>query len=156
MIYTVPRLGYTVLDGSGSGSTFKLSLSHGVTVASAMAAGNTLRGLLAPLTGCTFVRQSVTYHAINDAAGPADPGSLAKNLGLFVFETSSPDQLAAIRVPGIRPNLIKTTGPNAGLELDETLAPIQAFLAAMLMGDWCNPFGYDLVSLGATLVESAP
>lgn len=149
-----PVLGFAFLDGTGTVGTCRFNLREGTTAVEGHAAGNALRGLLAAMVGTVIIRQSVVYPFTVDDPGVALPGSLTKNRGALIFETSTAGQLLAVSIPSIIPAAIQAAGPLAGLELDPTNAAVIALVQEIINNIWCNPFGYDVVNLASTIVET--
>lgn len=147
-------LGYALRDGTGSTATCRFNLRDGTTVAEGHAAGDDLRGKLAGIVGCPFVRQSVVYPWSYQPVAQALPGSDIRSRAALIFETSAVGQLVAVSIPAILPALVRQDGPNAGLELDLTSQAIIDFVDYLIQGPWCNPFGYDVVNLATTIVET--
>jgi hypothetical protein len=149
-----PLLGYGIADASGSLATCRFNLRSGVTVAEGQAAGDSLRAILSGFVGGSFVRQSIVYPFTADDITPAQPGSRIENRAALIFETAATGQLLTVSIPAIVAAAIQAEGPRAGLELDITNAAVIALVEEIISGLWSNPFGYDAVELGATIVET--
>lgn len=122
----------------------------------AQAAAAGLRGVLDALTACTLVRQSVTYQLVETIAPTPAAGALASRVGVFIFTTSAADQYAVVEVPGLLDSFLQTTGPGAGLLINQIAPAVQALVVQLLAGVWCNPFGYQLVALEAAFLQIRP
>lgn len=149
-----PVLGFAFRDGTGSVGTCRFNLRTGTTVAEGHAAGNDLRGLLVAMVGAVPIRQSVVYPFTVDNPGVALPGSLVENRGALIFETSEPGQLLSVSIPAILPAAIQAAGPLAGLELDVTHQAVIDLVSEIINGIWCSPFGFNIVNLASTIVET--
>lgn len=118
------------------------------------AAGDDLRGVLAALSSAVVVRQSVVYpFSVQQDTNPL-PGSRIENRAALIFETSEAGQLLSVSIPAIVPAAIQALGPLAGLELAGDNPAVVALVQEIINGLWCNPFGYDVVSLASTIVET--
>lgn len=148
-----PVLGFALRDGTGSVATCRLNLYAGITVADGHAAGDSLRGVLGALSGAVVVRQSIVYPFTLQDEGTAWPGSQIENRATLIFECTPADQLLAVSIPAPRSELVLAAGPLAGLALDLTQSNLLALISEIITGLWCNPFGYDAVELGSTIVE---
>lgn len=152
MIAQRPQLQFSLVDASDSIGNTSVWLPNGVTVATAVAAADTFRTAVAPCTDAVFVRQAVIYGFVE--APKPDPGdeSDVTRVGVFIFLTAS-DEYAVITINGIVPGVLLTTGPGAGLLIDVTHTGVAALVDELISGDWCNPFGEQLVSLEAAYVQ---
>lgn len=76
--------------------------------------------------------------------------------GVFIFDTAVPD-LAVFRVPSLDQSMLETTGPFAGVHIDQTLAAVIALVDALTNGisgiEACDPFENDLLTLSSAFVE---
>lgn len=149
-----PVLGFALRDATPSTATCRFNLRAGTTVAAGHAAGDELRAILGGVVGAGFARQSVVYPFTYAPVGQSLPGSRIENRAALIFETSAPGQLLAVSIPAIVPGAIRQDGPHAGLELDLTHQAVIDLVEALINGLWCNPFGYDVVNLAATIVET--
>lgn len=149
-----PLLGFAFSDASGSIATCRFNLKAGITVADGHTAGDGLRSVLAALSSAVVVRQSIVYpYSVQQDTIP-QPGSRIENRAALIFETSAAGQLLSVSIPSILPALIQAAGPLVGLELDTTNQAVIDLVQEIINGLWCNPFGYDVVSLASTIVET--
>ncbi len=144
-----PELRLVVADGSNSIGHFDLWLRAAATADQGRAALVQMRGLLP--TSCVPHYGYVFYHVteLDAATGGGD----ATRCAVFVFETTTPNQLAVVEIPGLRPELVDTTAPYL---IDMTAPSVVALIAELQSGAWCNPFGYTLSGCVAGLVEIRP
>lgn len=148
-----PQIIYTVRDGTDTSGLVKFHARAGVEAAAAHAGATQRRGLLAAVTGCVLVRQSVSYSRIESAPAAPLVGALAPFVGVFVFDTATAGQFAVLTVPGLLPALLMTTGCAAGLDVDRTQPAIVALVEHLQSGSFCNPWGYQLGDLVAAYMQ---
>lgn len=152
MITQRAQLLFSVLDSSDSIGHMSFWLADGVDLAAAAAAADTIRGLAAACMDCVFVRQSVVFSSVV-APRPSTPTSADHTqVGVLIFSTTG-DEYAIIGIDGLSPATLLTTGPGAGVLIDVTNAGIAALVAALISGDWCNPFGDQLVALESAYLQ---
>lgn len=133
----------------------RFNVRHGVTVSAAMTGAATLRGILNPLTGARFVRQSVVYAFVEPNAVAPQPDSDASRVAVFVFACTD-SQYAIIEIPGIREEFIDIDNPCGGLWISATNPVVVAFVEYMISGVFVNRFGYELTALLAAFVQIRP
>lgn len=132
---------YTFLDETGSKATTNFYAPAATPVADLITAADALRALLAALTGCIIVGQSITYGSVENAPTAAAAGSRVENKGLFVMGTAA-GKFARFQVPGILQALLTPEG-----RIDEDLADPAAFLVAVAGAPWTDSNGSDLTTL---------
>lgn len=141
-----PRVLWSVLDGSASLGMLTAYLPAGATVAAATSGAAARRALIAPVTGCVFVRESVIYSSIESA--PVAPAASASALaaGVLMFSTGEQTQLGLVSIPGLLPNLLVVDGCAAALDIDRAHPAIAALVSHLVSSGYSNPFGYTLAS----------
>lgn len=151
-----PQVIYTARDGSGSSGLIRFHIRAGIEAVAAHAGATQRRGLIAPLTGCTLERQSVSYSRTESAPGTPVAGILARSVGVFIFDTATPAQFAVVKIPGLLPELLMTTGYAAGIDIDQQHPAIVALVEHLQVSSYCNPFGYQLGNLIAAYMQDRP
>jgi hypothetical protein len=139
-------------DESESLATTRVSLSP-IAVAEAIAAAADLVETMRPATGCTCTGYSIVYpYYVSDA--PASGPQLRHQVGMFVFRCDGTDQWLTLTVPGIAESLIDPNPP--GVEIITTAPAIQTLVQAVIDGQLCNPFGYQVIALETAFVQFIP
>lgn len=151
-----PTVGITLLDETASTATMQLNTAHGTPAAAGKAAANTLRSVVQPATTCRVVAGRFTLTASEQSPAAAAAGGRSWRAGVFIFTTAEPDQFVIISVPGLRSDLVMTSGPGAGVEIDTTIEAVSDFIAAFIAGPWCSPFGLAPTALLAAIYQVRP
>jgi hypothetical protein len=97
-------------------------------------------GAVHSISDCIAVRASVTYRTVYLPIDTPGIGARGKDEGVFALKTAE-DNSAVVSVPGIRRTKLTTSGCLAGFLLDLSDSDISAFIAALIGGDWRDPFG---------------
>lgn len=150
------QVGFTARDASDSSTILRFNINLGIEAIPAQAAATGLRGLLDPVTGCAFVRQSIVYPFVDTVAPVPLAGALASRVGVLIFGTTTPGEYLVVEVPGLRDSFLQSTGPGAGLLINRDDPAVQAFVGALISGDWCSPFGFQLIGLEAAFLQIRP
>lgn len=142
----------TLRDESDSRATLRVSLrpSTAPAVASSAAAG--LLALVAGVSDLAATGYSIIYPYHVSDEPPSGP-QLRHQVGLFVFRCDGVDQWLTLTVPGIAEDHITAT---PGRLIDTTATPIANLVQAVIDGHFCNPFGYQVISLDTAFVQFAP
>lgn len=152
----VPAIRLYLVDGSGSYSQAEYWIRPGSTVEDGRGAAHTMRGALAGLTLCTIYGFAVEYRGVELTAPVAAGPAAAARTGVLIFTTTAPDEYAIVTIPGVRDDLVLTTGAGAGVQLDTTSPAISALVAELTNGDYVNPFGYILTGLAGAMLQIRP
>ena len=129
----------------------------------ALVDGATLQGLVSPyaalmqaISSAIVVRVDVVMRWVEPTPGVADVLSSVRRSGVFTLDSSSP-ALCAVRVPSVQPGNIITTGPYAGIWLDQSLGEVQAVGNILVNGAHsvqpCDPFGDDITAVSQAFME---
>lgn len=113
-----------------------------------------LASLIAPLTGAVLVRQRIIYKSVAVPRLAAIEGSAVRKQGAFIFEDDAGTHNCIATVPAIVESAIMSTGPGAGVLIDQSNADIIAFVETYLGGIWTNPFADDMSVLVAAYLQS--
>lgn len=149
MIEQQPYIQFQLVDDSESLATQRYHVHRGTQPATAHNAATNLRGRIGAMSGCAFLQQSYVLPAVEVATPNTIPGVVTQQYAVFVFSTTEIGQYAIIAIPGVRFELLMTTGPGAGVLLDTEHAAVAALVAELTNGSWCNQFGYILTELEA-------
>lgn len=153
MVYELPLINLGVLDASGSRSTVGIRLRAGTDVPDARNAVDLFTSHVTALSGASVERQSIIYRGVESPRPAAPGGTSASHAGVFVFACSEPETYAVVQLPGLRPDLLLTTGPAAGIAIDQTAPDVVSFVDTLISGNYCNPFGLQLVALAAAFLQ---
>jgi hypothetical protein len=143
----VPFVELVYQDESGSAAALKLFLAASSTVAAAVSASDALAAAVAPITGGVLVRRRIVYQMRPDDPGSPEAGTSIKRQGVFFFDCGSAASDAIVTVPGIRDELLVTSGPSEGVEIDATLSAITTFVDELIADGATNPFAEAITSL---------
>lgn len=132
---------WVLLDETGSKAPFSLNFAANALIADVRAAAAALRPLIAAITSCVIVSESITYGAFDPAVAAAASGSRVENKGTFIFSTLVAT-LARYSVPGISAGTLTVEG-----RIDEDDANVAAFITAVTGGIWTDSRGADLIQL---------
>lgn len=147
MLNQQPYIWYQFADETNSLATQRYHVQRGTAPTAAQQAATQLRGLLLAFSGCTALTQSYVLPAVE--IGTANPlaGILAQRHAVFVFATATAGQYAIIAIPGVRDDMLTTSGPGAGVLLDVSNIVVAGFVFELTSGAWCNKFGHVLTEL---------
>lgn len=136
---------FGLLDETGSRSTVSFDVPEGTLADVALTAANAVRALLASVTGCAVVTQSLTYSQFDTTPEAPTAGSRVEKKGVLVFRTAA-GKTVKYEIPGIEPALVLTSG-----RLNEDAVTLAALVAAMTAADavFSDSNGSDLVSLAS-------
>lgn len=136
-------LTFGLLDETGSRSTISFDVPADTLADAALTAANAVRLLLANVTGCAIVSQSVTYSQFDTTPELPAAGSRVEKKGVLVFRTAA-GKTARYEVPGVESGLVMTSG-----RINEDSPAMAALIAAITAADavFCDSNGSDLVSL---------
>lgn len=114
------------------------------------------RGVVQSLSDAVCIDSDLLVRWKENTEPVAGSSSAVLRQGTFIFTTPTPD-LATIRVPSIDQALLETSGPYAGIAIDQTQPAVIAFVSAITGGltgvQACDPFVLDLVALSSAYVE---
>ena len=146
MIAQRAQLHISLLDDSGTISHMSLRLKDGATVSTAASAAASFRGLAAACMDVVFVRQSITFSAVAAPIGAIGPTADCTRVGEFIFSDNATD-FCIVELDGIKDSELISTGPGAGILIDQANPAIADLVTERLSGFWCSPFGYPLLTL---------
>jgi hypothetical protein len=154
------KLYVTYQDERGKSEQAEATLASPVSRAAALARAAFFRGIVNPLSGCYPTQQKVQYtqKVVSPAPHPtqADPGSDARIVGVFIFATATDSERAVIVVPSFDTSKTLTTGPLAGIAIDQADADVAAFVAEIISGPYTTISAADLAKLNAAYIQIRP
>lgn len=151
-----PFIRLSLLDASDSAAGVNAWVRPGTTVADGESAAATLTGVVGALSDAVVVSRHIVYRGVEDPR-PAAPGAApAAGAGVFVFACADPDTYAVVVVPGFRLDLLVIGGPGDGVLIDQAATDVVTFTDAMIAGNFCNPFGVQLVALESAFYQWRP
>lgn len=114
------------------------------------------RGLVESLSDAVCLDSDLLVRWKETTEPAAGVSSSVLRQGVLIFSTPTPD-LATIRIPSIDQALLETSGPYAGIAIDQTQPAVIALVNALTSGaagvEPCDPFVLDLVALSTAYVE---
>lgn len=136
------QLTFVMRDETGSRATISFDVPYATDAETAIGAANLLRPLLAALTGCTIISQSLTYSQVENAPAPAAAGSRIERKGAVQFLTAA-GKTVTYQIPGILQSYLKQSGA-----INEDQPAMQAFVNAVVAVDsiFCDSNGVDLTA----------
>lgn len=156
MLAQRPFINLGLRDASGSTASVDAWIRAGSTAAAAQAGADVLAARVGALSHAVVFRYSIVYRNVEAPRPEPAFGSQVARAGVFVFAGALPDTYAVISVPSIRPEVLLTTGPGAGVLIDPAHPDVIGFVDQVVTGLWCNPFGVDLVALEAAYLQWRP
>lgn len=151
-----PFIRLSLLDASESAAGVNAWIRSGATVADGESAAATLTGLVGALSDAVITARHVVFRGV-ETPRPTPPGAApAAGAGVFVFSCEEPDSYAVVVVPSIRLDLLLVGGPGGSVLIDQTLADVVTFTDALIAGNYCNPFGAQLVALESAFYQWRP
>ena len=152
----LPFINLGLRDASGSTASVDAWIRAGSAATAAQAGADVLAARVGALSHAVVYRYSLVYRSVADPRADPASTSQAARAGVFVFSGSEPNTYAVISVPSIRPEVLLTTGPGAGVLIDPAHPDVSGFVDQVVTGLWCNPFGVDLVALEAAYLQWRP
>jgi len=126
----------------------------GTTYAEMDVSAIALASIIAPLTGCTLIRQRIIFKAVSETATVADVGSSIKRRGVFYFGSEDGEAVTLVEVPGILESALQSTGNGAGVLIDLDNVDIAAIVDTILAMPITDPFGNEMAELLAAYRQS--
>jgi len=150
----LPVLELQYVDASGSRGAVTVKYPADTTVAVIDAQATVLASLIAPITGCTLIRQRIIYRSVELPRPDADTGSYIFRSGLFILSCDDDAPAAIATVPGIIDDVLLTSGPTAGYGIDTSHSLIIDFFDAVLGLNATNIFGDLIDGIAAAYLQS--
>lgn len=154
MLDLTPKAEIVYRDASGSTAALTLHFPHDTAVTAAFDASMALGAVVASLTGAVLLRLRIKYQTRVETRTAADEGASIARCGAFFFSTSDDTALGIITIPGIKSDIILSTGIGAGVLIDLSNADVTAFLAVATNGDYTDVFGDVMGELVAAYRQS--
>lgn len=142
----LPLLIYGFRDESQTPSRCRFTLRANTTNTQGMAAGTAFRGPVQALSDAVIVWQSLTYAMVEEELSFPPAGTDVHRVGVFIFDTTEPNQYAIVEIPGLNIVHLVQTGPTAGIDIDLTDPAIAALVAELTSGIWCNHWACTLTA----------
>lgn len=145
-------------DNDLTESTCEANLSYSVAESTALTFLASWRSIVSALSSAVCIEADLLVRWTETNSSGAGSQSDSFRHGVFIIETAVPD-LAVIRVPSIDLSLLETTGPFAGIRIDQSNTDVIAFIDALCNGiggiQPCDPFGNDLVQISQAYKEQS-
>lgn len=127
-------------------------LKDGVDLSDIESAAATIRSLIAGCSDAVFVRQSVVFSAVESPRPDAIGGAESSRVGSLIFSCDT-DELYIAEIHGLKDEFLVTTGPGAGILIDQTNTTIASLVDELISGIWSNPFAFDLAELESAYLQ---
>lgn len=141
---------YYVDDDDATGET-RISVDV-ASLNQAIEYGRQLAALLRPVSSCGLVKFHVVFTAYDETTTDLPTTVDLMRRGVFLYQTSD-STLSVLKVASIRPDLLLSTGPYAGVGVDLAQPAIAALVQATVEGiggvQPCDEWGVDLTELVA-------
>jgi hypothetical protein len=145
-----------MLDSSDSAAGVNAWIRTGSTVADGESALITFTSAIGALSDCAIVARHLVYRGVEDPR-PAAPGlAPAAGAGVFIFSCADVDTYAIVFIPSFRSDLLLTSGPGAGILIDQESSDVLAFTDVMISDIFCNPFGVQVTALESAYYQWRP
>lgn len=122
-------LTYTLIDETGSTSSFSLDVPESTPADVALTAAATLRPLIEACTDCAVTGYSLTYSARNTTPEAAAANSRVERKGVLQFVTAA-GKIATYQLPGIIDSAVLPDG-----RIDDDNVAVAALAGAMIAVD---------------------
>lgn len=134
------------VDNDGAQSTCEINLAVGTAYATALAFAAAWRPLVEQLSDAVCIASDLLIRWTETNAPASGSASDVQRNGVFIFGAAL--EMAALHVPSLDLRVLESTGPYAGIRIDQTRPSVQAFAAALANGlngvQPCDPFAVDL------------
>jgi hypothetical protein len=136
-------LSFGLEDASGSQSKMQFHVPYATLASVALAGAATIAPLIAAVTDCAVISQSLTYSFTDPLHGAPVAGSRIEEKGVVIMRTSN-GRTSQIAIPAVKDALLKDSGA-----IDRANADFAALLTAILDDSavFCAADGSDLVSV---------
>ncbi len=137
------QLTFTLEDDSGSQSKVQFHVPFGTLASVALAGANTVAPLIAAVSDCAIVAQSLTYAYFDPLHALPVAGSRVEEKGIVIMRAAN-GRTSRIAIPAIKDALLNKSG-----SIDRANADFEALFAAVLDASavFCAADGSDLVSV---------
>lgn len=142
------------LDETGSRGTTSVTFPLDTTYAVLDAQATALASFIAPLTGCTLIRQRIIIKDVTEPKPTPDVGSSITRCGVFIFSDASDENVVLVQVPGILNDVLVDDGPGAGVLIDTDDSRVTDFVVAYIASIMVNPFNVECSDLDAAYRQS--
>lgn len=132
---------YSLVDISGSRSTFSVNFAAATAVADVRTAAGALYLALPDITSCAVEGYTISYPTFDDAAAAPEAGSRVERKAVFQFRTAA-GKTVSLSLPGIEETAVLPSG-----RVDEDIAEVGAVVTALLGAPWTDSNGADLTAL---------
>lgn len=141
-------------DASGSQAAVMLHFPLTTEVSEVVASSNELAAILASLTDSVLMIRRIKYkNQLIPLGSVSDAGSVAQQ-GVFYFAVDIPNPDTLLSIPGIKSEMIESTGTFAGYRIDSSNGYIASFIALVVESGFTNPFGDDIRSYVTGYLQS--
>lgn len=143
-------------DNDGAESTCQTNLPTAAGAAGGLSFVASWRPIVEALSSATCIEADLILRWTETSVPDVGMDTDVFRHGVLIFDTSVPD-LAVIRVPSLDQSVLETTGPFAGVHIDQTQSAVIALVDALTNGvsgvEPLDPFEHDLVTLSSAFVE---
>lgn len=129
-----------------------LWVKTGVDLSDIESGAGSIRSRIAACSDSVIVRQSIVLSAVESPRPDAVGGAGVERVGALIFSCDS-DELCLAEIRGIKDEFLVTTGPGAGILIDQTNATIADLVAEITSGIWSNPFAFDISTLESAYLQ---
>ena len=151
MAADVVKIWYEWRDGSGTTATCSANRPV-TTLATAPARAAALAAVLAGASRARLEAYTILWTETYEGNPPATTD--VNPYGVFIFDTSDPEQGYIFPLPGILPALlVPAENPADPPAIDLGAPAVVAILEELLDGGWLNPFGQPLTGLASASTE---
>jgi len=142
------------VDETGTRGALTVKYAVDTPYATIDASASALASLIAPITGCSLIRQRIIYKAVQNPKQTPTIGSVIVRQGVFIFEDGSGENQNLFTVPGLLDSKLVTTEPGAGVLIDTADSDVIAVISQYVASEFVNPFGVECFELVAAYLQS--
>jgi len=142
------------VDETGTKGAVTVKYAAGTPYASIDAEASALASIIAPITGCSLIRQRIIYKAVQVPKTVPSIGSDVVRQGMFFFEDGTGESQVLFGIPGFLESKVVTTEPGAGVLIDTSDSDVIALITQFEASGMVNPFNVECYELIAAYLQS--
>jgi hypothetical protein len=122
-------------DAKETESSTYIHLLPTVSLADALAFGEVYASALELASDAQIIGIQIVAEVVSDSYNHPPSSSDIYRVGTLIFGTTTPDERWILEIPSLRTDLLITSGPYAGIQIDLTLPGAAAVATAIIAGD---------------------
>lgn len=143
-------------DNDGAETFSLLNIGAEIDYVSALSMLASFYGLSVPMSTALAIGADLLIRYAENTNITSVSTSDTRRQGIFIFG-EAPDGLAVVRLPSILESMLTTSGPYAGIAIDQSIPAVAAFISALVSGIGgvvpCDPMAIDLGDIAAAYMQ---